>query len=385
MTSPVTGVLPPQVSGPFSDLVTGAVFYTVCIDGSHSWSPSYSPDRLTFAWSDAFGGVGQLPSYAFLVTTAQLAGATTTPVTLALSDPDEATTRTVTVDVGSNAPVNPTLVLARPAGCSYSTDAGATWTTFSNGSGQPVVPIRQPATGPLAVFPSGALQSPTATLYTFPAAPSAFSVNPARPERWLIGLVNGDVWRTIDSGATWTLLKTFGGRIAQAFEAPDGLVLYVAVATTIWTSRLAFQDAPVVWASFPQPAQAISLLLGRWGNYAGASNGTVLNVDSDTVLAGPTTAIVGMAYNPRHGTLWVSELGGKFWRMAQGASTLTNLSTIPGGGGPIAPITPIPGAILVGNDSGTYLSPDAGLTWRLLLGGPTGTAGYSSPPVPGTY
>jgi hypothetical protein len=159
----------------------------------------------------------------------------------------------------------------------------------------------------------------------------------------------------------------------------------VVADTLIWQSRRSFFDTPVVWTQFTAPARATRMVLGAWGNYGCSSIGTVRNVDTGGVLSGPASSITGIAYNPRHGTLWVAESNGPFWRMKQGDSALAQISSIPGGGGRLAPITPIPGAILTGNDTGAYMSPDAGLTWRKLLAGATSSIGYYSPAVPGTY
>jgi hypothetical protein len=279
--------------------------------------------------------------------------------------------------------VIPTIVVGTSNGASYTTNNGTSWSTF--GSGAAVVPSRQPSGAILAMFADGTLRSTTATLYTFPAAASAFFVNPANPSRITIGLVNGDIWRSVDGGTTWSFLATFGTRISQVFEAADGLLTYVAVDTTVWLSRRAFTDTPTPWTQFSGAILTTRLVLGAWGNYVGASDGTVKNVDTGAVLAGPTSAITGMAYNPRHGTLWVAEQSGKFWRMRQGDSSLSNLSTIPSGGGRLSPITPIPGTILTANDAGAWMSPDAGVTWRKLLAGAASGAGYYSTPVPGTY
>lgn len=61
--------------------------YCITIDGSGSYSPSYPTSRLTYLWTDAFGGIGTFSTYTFRVTPAQLAGATSTIVTLNVADP----------------------------------------------------------------------------------------------------------------------------------------------------------------------------------------------------------------------------------------------------------------------------------------------------------
>jgi hypothetical protein len=382
ISPPVIASLPPRVSGPFTDIDSGAAFYTVSIDASGSWSPAFSPDQLTFAWSDAFSGLGTLPSYSMVVTTAQLAGATTTPVTVTVADP-LGTATTTTIVVMLTATATPTIVVGKNNGATYSADNGATWTTF--GSSRAMVPIREPPGLLLAAFSDQTIQSSTKTLYTFPAPPSAFFVNPANASRLTVGLGNGEVWRSINGGATWALLTTFGALITQVVEASDGLLTYVVSGTTIWLSRRAFLDKPVEWIKYTTPVRATCMVLGKWGNYAGASDGTVTNVGTGQVLADLATAITRMAYHPRHGTLWVVESSGAFWRMKQGDSVLSQIGTIPGGGGRLAPITPIPGALLNSNDAGAFLSPDAGVTWHRILSGPAYSIGYSGLPVPGTY
>jgi hypothetical protein len=212
MPPPVIGALPPQVSGPFPDLLTNVSFYTVSVDASGSWSASNPPDQLIFAWSDAFGGTGTLPSYSFVVTTAQLGTQASTNLTLTVTDPQGLST-TGTVVVTFAATVIPTIVVGQSSGCTYTSDNGAHWTTF--GPQSAVVPPRFPPSTIMAGFGDGTLRTPSATLYQFPSSITSFFVNPANPARILIGLNNGDVWRSLDTGATWTLLVSFGARIPQ--------------------------------------------------------------------------------------------------------------------------------------------------------------------------
>jgi hypothetical protein len=97
-SGPIVAILPAQVAGPFVDADTGSTYYSVSLDASNTHSTSYSSDQLAFAWSDAFGGSGSLPTYSFMVTTGQLGGASGSLVTLAVTDPaGQSSSATVTV------------------------------------------------------------------------------------------------------------------------------------------------------------------------------------------------------------------------------------------------------------------------------------------------
>jgi hypothetical protein len=79
-------ILPAQVSR-FTD-ADGVVFYTVSLDATGSWSTSFTPDQLSFAWTDNFGDTGTLPTFSFTVSSAQLGGAVGTTVNLVVTDPN---------------------------------------------------------------------------------------------------------------------------------------------------------------------------------------------------------------------------------------------------------------------------------------------------------
>jgi hypothetical protein len=62
-------------------------YYCISLDGTNATSSSFPASQLSYLWSDLFGGSGVLPTYAFAVTAAQLSGATSTTVTLTVTDP----------------------------------------------------------------------------------------------------------------------------------------------------------------------------------------------------------------------------------------------------------------------------------------------------------
>lgn len=277
--------------------------------------------------------------------------------------------------------VQPLIVVGTTAGIQYTTDGGNSYTAV--GTNPAVVPPRQPSTQILHGMSSGNIRNGSTLLYTFPAAVSTIFVNPINETRITVGLVNGDVWRSLNAGATWALLYSFGGRIVQVVESLDLLSSYTVTATYVWHTTNASASAPVASATFSTTATAV--LISTAGNYAGASDGTVLNMTTGAILSGPTTPILGLASHPRNNNLWVLEQNGTFWRMAFGSGVLTNLSTVPGGGGLLVPVTPIPGLILASNSLGAWISPDAGLTWVKILATNATSIGWYSPPTPGNF
>ena len=365
------------------DVDTGLTWFTASLDASQSSSVAFSTDKLAFAWSDDQGGSGVLPTYTFTISSAQLATIPTriVNVTLAVTDPlGQTSTARIPVVFTQTVPVR--IVAGLASGATYTTDGGVTLNTF--GSTSAMVPRRQPKSQSLAGFQDGTIQSLGVILYTFPAAVQTIFVNDVNNARITVALANGDLWRSIDAGATWNWLYSFGSSVAQIVETLDGQVTYVASSNSVWVSYRAFQDQPTVWASFAYPIMATQLLVNAFGNYVGSSTGQVLNVDTGAILAGPTSPIIGLAFNPRQSTLWVMELNGQFWRMPAGGSSLIALSTVAGGGGRLVPVNPIPGFILTANTLGAQASLDAGLTWRRIIAGQANNVGWYAQPVPGS-
>ncbi len=276
----------------------------------------------------------------------------------------------------------PLIVVGTSTGIQYTRDGGVTYTAVGTVNSA-VVPAREPITQILHGMSSGNLRNGATLLHTFPAAVSCIFVNPINDARILVGLTNGDVWRSIDAGVTWALLYSFGPRIVQLVESLDTLSIYTVVGQAVWVTTNDFTSQPSILAPFA--GQATAVLISNFGNYAGSSDGTVMNTTTGALLGGPTSAILGLANNPRNGTLWVMEQNGIFWRKALTASILTNLSTLAGGGGMIVPVTPIPGMILAANTQGAFISPDAGLTWLRILPTIATSIGWYSPPVAGGF
>lgn len=72
---------------------------------------------------------------------------------------------------------------------------------------------------------------------TLPAAVNCIWSNERIPDRWLVGLTNGDVWLSIDDGITWTKQATLAGSINDISESPYQVnQATAAVGNGIWTT-----------------------------------------------------------------------------------------------------------------------------------------------------
>jgi hypothetical protein len=384
MTAPFISCLQPVVTGPFVDAQTGATYHSVVIDAAESWAAGADQMDLRFEWTVPDlpeAGIGVLPTFAFSVATI---ADPSIAVHLVVTDPNgQATTVDLTVDL--TLAVQPRIVAGLRAGARVTTNGGLSFVSFGDAEG--LTPTRQPddrtvtAVGQDLMWLVDGLPQ---TLFTFPAPIVSIFCNPAASHRFTVGLTNGDVWRSIDDGAHWNSLYTFGPTISVIYESPNLVSTFVAAGNDVWVTRRSFTDTPARWAS-SDDCRIAQFVVSAYASYIGCDDAAVREVATGHVLAGPTSSITGLAFNPRHGTLWVLEQNGHFWRMRQGESTLTNLSTVPGGGGQLVPITAAAGLILTANGAGTWISPDAGVTWRLLLGSPASSVGAYLPPTPGSY
>lgn len=247
--------------------------------------------------------------------------------------------------------------------------AGQPLTAESSGVGQ--TPGRWVNIGPAPMVRGNTLDGHSGRI-------AALAVDPTNPERWLIGVGNGGVWETRDSGRTWTAIADDAPTLAVgavAFAPSDGNVIYVATGEAIYRGYahaglgiLRSTDSGKSW-----------LLLGASSfNRVAVKRVRVHPTNPGIVMAASSRGGGGRdAYNgvrPRAGSgIWKSTDGGINWSRTLGgeataleidAANFNNQYAAIGDQSPgFAPVEP-PGS----RPNGLYRSSDGGETWNLVDG-----------------
>ena len=215
----------------------------------------------------------------------------------------------------------------------------------------------------------------------------ALAVNPTDARQVLAGTMTGEIYRTTDGGASWRLVKGGLGRgvVALAFNPfKPGLVLAGTRGSGVWRSV----DAGATWQaqSGTETRSARAFGFARSLTMAGTDQGVLVNREggawSSSGLGQVTVSAVAVAAvnDPSRvvvggdGTrgaeplpLFSSGDGGATWTPASGTvggSSMVAMLTA----GPVLPQQPVR-PLLMGTNSGLYISLDNAATWQQLTGG----------------
>lgn len=190
------------------------------------------------------------------------------------------------------------------------------------------------------------------------------AVHPSDPNHWLIGAAQGGVWRTLDSGATWTPLTDTQASLAMgaiAFAPSNPNIIYAGTGEDVsyaglgllkstdggasWTllapssfAKASFSDIKV---HFTDPN--IVLATTRWGL---AGRGSVFP---------PSVPRLGVYKSTDGGLTWAQKLNGEARSLEVDPSNFSRVYA--GMGAPFG--SPL---------NGIYRSTDAGETWSLIVG-----------------
>ena len=157
-----------------------------------------------------------------------------------------------------------------------------------------------------------------------------------------IGVGNGDIWISSDSGATWTLKTPSGPLHSQKFTSAvsdySGVHLAVTIASgDIYTSS----DSGSTWTN---RTVSSSMSGKRWAGIASDYTGRYL-VAVDSGSFGPAI----------YGGIWTSSDSGITWSQQTSNTDTTRYSSV---------ASSRDGShLIVGSDSGYYISTNSGLTW----------------------
>ena len=179
----------------------------------------------------------------------------------------------------------------------------------------------------------------------------ALAFDPARPGSLLAGTRGAGIWRSADGGASWQPQPGSEARTVRAFAFLGGVVL-AAGDQGVLSSR---DGAPWSGAGLPQVRISALTVLAASG---GAANATVIAGGDATQGAEPLP-------------LFSSADGGRTWA----AVPATGPSGVIGGSSMVAALAggppPRQGArpLLMGSNTGLFMTRDGGASWQQLTGG----------------
>lgn len=243
--------------------------------------------------------------------------------------------------------------------------------------------------GPVAADPDA---DNTWTLLASPPGPQghpvlALAVNPADNRQLLAGSATGDVYRSLDGGASWRVARSGLGRgiVALAFSPfKPGVVLAGTRGSGVWRSL----DSGTTWQLQPGTESRSVRAFGfaKSLTVAGTDQGVLVNREggpwSSSGLSQVTVSALAVAAvnDPSRfvvggdGTRGIEPL--PLFSSADGAQTWTAATSTVGGSSMVAMLAaaPLPAQqsvrpLVMGTNSGLFTSADNGGTWQQLTGG----------------
>jgi photosystem II stability/assembly factor-like uncharacterized protein len=179
----------------------------------------------------------------------------------------------------------------------------------------------------------------------------ALAFDPARPGTLLAGTRGTGIWRSVDAGLSWQAQQGSAGRTVRGFAFLNG----AALAASDEGVLLSRDGGP--WSSAGLPQVRVSALAVLPAS-AGAANGTV-------IAGGDATR------GPEPLPLFSSADGGQTWA----AVPVTGPAGVVGGSSIVAALAGGPAqrqgarALLVGTNTGLFMTRDGGASWQQLTGG----------------
>src|SRR5262245_26751612 len=280
-------------------------------------------------------------------------------------------------DDGPQRPLTRTAVLARAGLCVAALAAASCWVERAR-AGQPLshesseqTPARWVNIGPAPMVRGNSLDGHSGRV-------ASIAVDPSNPERWLLGVGNGGVWETRDSGRTWTAIADDAPTLAVgaiAFAPSDANVIYVATGEAIYRGYahaglgiLRSTDSGRTWLLLG--ASTLSRVAIKRVRVHPTNPGIVMAASSrggggrdayNNVRPHPPT---GIWKSTDGGGTWSRKLGGEATALEIDPANFNNQYAAIGDQSPgFAPVDP-PGSAA----NGLYRSTDGGETWRLVDG-----------------
>lgn len=366
-------------------------YYTVFCDGSASSSPMGLP--LTFAWSNsktADTSTGML--YSFRLTEAQYEGAT---VTLNVSDGTETDEVTKEVSAGGTVQVRD-LYVAMETDAASSPNGGIDWYTSS-------IDARATPTAAWAsasVFGAGTglywtddhLQTAPTLVHTFGANITAISTCPTDTGKLVVGLANGQTWRSTNAeskeSATWALFGSRGAQINFVYWGHDNVV-WECAGRNVYANGAVLPNMSLP-SGYTATGVSLVAVYGDQHLSCGTDGSVAVVRRGDGVYCTfeePYVPVRLGGFPPpnEYDVHYAADEQGRFYRMS-GETVFRYVSTIGGGecyhlingGGSGGP-----GLIMYAScENGLYKSYDSGGHWYLVRSGKCLQAGIGSEPWP---
>lgn len=255
--------------------------------------------------------------------------------------------------------------------------------------------ITQPVAGTLETSGQWVNIGPAPNMRGTPAAAASgrvasIAVDPTSPSHWLIGVGNGGVWETRDTGRTWTPFADDAPTLATgavAFAPSDPNIIYIGTGEAIHST---FGHTGVGILRTTDGGRSMTLLGTSVFNRSAIKRLRIHPTNPNIVMAASSRGGDGRSASTDHtrtpsgiwkstdgGSTWARKLGGDATAFEVDPSNFNNQYAAIGDKNTPAYVAQDPPGSL---PNGIYRSSDGGETWNLVTG-PWGDSTLASPAV----